>query len=391
MDVNDGLHIKVNHNNHGMYSTANRVEISHAESDLVPVKLSSALASGANQISVDNAAQFTEFEGVGVGTTNIGYATVGDEIISYTNISGNVLGNVSRGVAGNGEVGGGIIFADHPVGTPVVKYELNGVNLMRINKQHDVVDDINFDYYNVKLDMSQKFNTENDDRSNDLGYPQLFIGETKSVGGNKTQATQNIPFEIITPIIQNVTLPSTEVTAQARTITGTSLGGNEVSFLDNGFETIVPNNSNYLSTPRLIASNINSTNSLNTLPGNKSLDVRFTLNTSNPFLSPVLDEERMSVILTSNRVNTPITNYIDNAQVKTIDDDPNACQYISKEMELENSASSLKIMLDAHINVNTDIRAFYAINLQPNMDPVFVPFPGYTLSLIHISEPTRPY
>ena len=376
VEISDGLHVQVNHKNHGMYSTANRVEIRDAESDIVPTRLSSGLTGSANQISVDNAAQFTEFEGVGVGTTNIGYAKIGPEIVSYTNVSGNVLGNVTRGVSITGEAGGAITGV-HPVGSHVYKYELNGVNLMRINKQHDVVDDINFDYYNVKLDMSQKFNTENDDRSNDLGYPQLFIGETKSVGGNKIEASQNIPFEIITPIIQNVTLPGTEVTAQARTITGTSLGGNEVSFLDNGFETIVPNSSNYLNTPRLIASNINSTNSLNTLPGNKSLDVRFTLNTSNPFLSPVLDGERMSVILTSNRVNTPITNYIDNAQVKTIDDDPNACQYISKEMELENSASSLKIMLDAHINVNTDIRAFYAINLQPNMDPVFVPFPGY--------------
>ena len=376
--INDGLHVQVNHKNHGMYSTANRVGIDKAESDLIPVRLTTALQTGTeSQISVADASQFTTFEGVGVGTTNIGYATVGDEIISYTNVSGNVLGNVSRGVSVNGEVGGGIVYADHPVGTPVVKYELNGVNLMRINKDHDVMDDINFDYYNVKLDMSQKFNTENDDRSNDLGYPQLFIGETKSTGGDKIQATQNIPFEIITPLIQNVTLPNTSVATQARTITGTSLGGNEVSFLDNGFETLVPNNSNYLSTPRLIASNINSTNSLNTLPGNKSLDVRFTLNSSNPFLSPVLDGERMSVILTSNRVNTPITNYIDNAQVKTLDDDPNACQYISKEMELENSATSLKIMLDAHINVNTDIRAFYAVNIQPNMDPVFVPFPGY--------------
>jgi len=378
VDVNDGLHIKVNHKNHGMYSTVNRVEISHAESDLVPARLTTALQTGnESQISVGDASQFTTFEGVGVGTTNIGYATVGDEIISYTNVSGNVLGNVVRSVQKDGSNSVGLIGGIHPVGTPVVKYELNGVNLMRINKQHDVVDDINFDHYNVKLDMSQKFNTENDDRSNDLGYPQLFINETKSTGGNKTEATQNIPFEIITPIVQNVTLPNTEVTAQARTITGTSLGGNEVSFLDNGFETIVPNNINYLSTPRLIASNINSTNSLNTLPGNKSLNVRFTLNTSNPLLSPVLDGERMSVILTSNRVNTPITNYIDNAQVRTIDDDPNACQYISKEMELENSATSLKIILDAHMNVNTDIRAFYAINLQPNMDPVFIPFPGY--------------
>ena len=36
--VNDGLHVQVNHKNHGMYSTANRVGIDKAESDLIPVR-----------------------------------------------------------------------------------------------------------------------------------------------------------------------------------------------------------------------------------------------------------------------------------------------------------------------------------------------------------------
>ena len=47
-------------------------------------------------------------------------------------------------------------------------------------------------------------------------------------------------------------------------------------------------------------------------------------------------------------------------------------------MELENTGTSLKIILNAHMHVNTDIRAFYAINNAPNQDPVFVPFPGYS-------------
>ena len=225
--------------------------------------------------------------------------------------------------------------------------------------------------------MSTKFNTDNDDRSNDIGFPQLFIGKTKSAGGNKVEATQNIPYEIITPMIGNVTLPGTSINADVRTVTGTSLNGNEVSFLDNGFEPISPNRSNYLSTPRLIASTINSNNRLTTLPGGKSLDMKLTLNTTDSWLSPVVDGERLSTILTSNRVNVPVSNYATNALVKTLTNDPNACQYISKEMELENTGTALKIILNAHMHVNTDIRAFYAINNQPNQDPVFVPFPGY--------------
>ena len=46
-------------------------------------------------------------------------------------------------------------------------------------------------------------------------------------------------------------------------------------------------------------------------------------------------------------------------------------------MILENAASSIKIVLDAHVNENSDIRAFYAINNTEGKTPIFVPFPGY--------------
>ena len=369
VSVNDGLTINVSHKNHGMYSTDNKVTLAKVESDSVPTKLATAYPVGSTAaISVENAGIFTNYENVGVGTTNVGLLRIGEEIIEYTNTSGNTIGgNIVRGSNS----------VDYPVGTPVYKYELDGVGLWRINDTHDVVDEIKFDSYNVKLDMSKKYKDTNDDRSNDAGFPQLFFNNSKSAGGSKITATQNIPFEIITPLISNVTLPQTSISADVRTVTGTSLGGNEISFLDTGFDAVVPNESNYLNTPRLIASKVNADNKLTTLPGNKSLNMKFTLNTTNSWISPVIDGERISAILTSNRINNPVTNYATNAQVKTIDNDPNACQYISKEMELENSATSLKIILDAHINVNTDIRAFYAVNTQPGIEPVFVPFPGH--------------
>jgi len=367
--VNDGLTIKVNHKNHGMYSTDNKVTLSKVESDVIPTKLATAYPAGSTgSISVDSATIFTNYENVGVGTTNVGLLRIGDEIIEYTNTSGNTIG---------GDIVRGSNSVDYPVGTPVYKYELDGLGLWRINNTHDLSGDITFDSYDIKLDMSKKYKDTNDDRSNDVGFPQLFINSSKSTGGSKVNATQNIPFEIITPLITNITLPQTSITANVRTVTGTSLGGNEVPFIDTGFDVVVPNENNYLNTPRLIASKVNADNKLTTLPGNKSLDMRFTLNTTNSWVSPVIDGERISAILTSNRVNTPITDYATDARVNTIDNDPNACQYISKEMELENSASSLKIILDAHINVNTDIRAFYSVNVQPGIDPVFVPFPGY--------------
>ena len=35
------------------------------------------------------------------------------------------------------------------------------------------------------------------------------------------------------------------------------------------------------------------------------------------------------------------------------------------------------MLLDAHINEFSEIRAYYAISAIPNFDPIFEPFPGY--------------
>ena len=70
----DGLHIKVNHKNHGMYSTENRVKISDAQSDIKPTKLTLALDVGNSNNLLLMMQCFINFENVGVGTTNRGYS-----------------------------------------------------------------------------------------------------------------------------------------------------------------------------------------------------------------------------------------------------------------------------------------------------------------------------
>ena len=107
------------------------------------------------------------------------------------------------------------------------------------------------------------------------------------------------------------------------------------------------------------------------------MNLRVFVNTTDSRLSPVIDAQRLAVIATSNRVNSVITDYASDSRVNQIDTDPTACQYISKEVILENSASALKIFVDAHINVNSDIRAFYSISNTEGGTPIFTPFPGF--------------
>ncbi len=209
------------------------------------------------------------------------------------------------------------------------------------------------------------------------GFPALYFNSSKSTGGKDIHATQNMPFEVITPVAQNLTIRGTSLTGEMRTTTGKSISGREIPWVDNGYEPVILNESNYMTTPRLIGSQINETTHITNQPGNKSLNLRLFLNSTNSFLSPMIDAQRISVITTSNRVNEIITDYATDPRIAGLEGDPTACQYISKEITLENSSTSLKIMTDAYINTECDIRAFYYISNQQGLNPVFTPFPGF--------------
>ncbi len=389
--VNDGLHFTVDHRNHGMHHEQNRVTLSDVETDISPTKLSlpygSSSTSTLSVVSTDN---FGTFENVSVGATNPGLLKVGDEVMQYTGASGGSITGITRGNNAKGYI----------KGSPVRKYELGGVSLARINRTHllsDVTDldpnPITFDSYTIKVDTSALTSAQTNtpfsaaNRQSDgsaASNPKLYLNDTKSAGGFDAHATQNIPFQIVSPNVANVTVPGTTISAQMRTLTAASLGGGlgqgtDVPFLDGGSETVTLNKSNYLTSTRMIASRVNELN--NTIPssrsGSRSFNMTLTLETSNPNLSPVVDLERMSAVLISNRIDSPISNYKQDPRVNTLFEDPTACQYVSRENSLANSASSIKVLLDAHINEFSEIRAYYAISPIPNFDPIFEPFPGY--------------
>ena len=370
--VTDGIHFTVNHKNHGMYFADNRVAISDVESDILPIKLTTAIdSSSTSPITVDSTTGFDTFENVGVGTTNLGYLKIGNEIVSYESASGNTITIVERGVDSTSA-------ENYSAGTQVFKYELGNVSLRRINKTHNLnnvtaSNPRTFDSYKIKLDMG----SSGVGRSTGESFPILYMGETKSTGGSKIKATQNIPFEILTPQIQHMTVRGTNIDAQVRTISGSSISGSEIPYIDQGFEEISISNSNYFSTPRIIASKVNEDAKLSTLPGNKSMTLRLNFGTTDSRVSPVIDTQRMSMIYTSNRVDNVITNYVTDSRVNGIDTDPTAFQYISKEISLENPATSLKIIVDVYKDRDADIRGFFAIADHQNFNPIYEAFPGF--------------
>ena len=137
-----------------------------------------------------------------------------------------------------------------------------------------VANPIGLDYYTIKIDATK--NGLN--RSTSESLPQLHFNETKSTGGTGILPTENIPFEIVSPIVENITPVGTNLTAKIRTVTGNSVNGTEVPFQDQGFEDISLTSDNFMDSPRIIASRINETTSLAGLPNNKSITLSLDLN-----------------------------------------------------------------------------------------------------------------
>jgi len=380
----DGKTIKVNHRNHGMHESNNLVKIQGVVSDNAPASLTAAYGrESTGDISISAGTAFTSFENVGVGSTNPGYLKIENEIIKYTSVDGNTISGITRAQEGT-------LAFTHPINALAYKYEFNGVSLRRINKTHNMSEvanqgshPITMDSYYVGIDMGE---TSSDgvaigtNRSNSAnGFPSLYFNQTKTGGEENIQASQNIQFEVLTPNIQTLSPKGTNINSRVRTVTARSVSGVETSFVDKGYSSIVLNESNYFDNPRMIASKVNEDSKLTDLPGSKSLNIQCDLDSNDPDISPVVDIDRVSAILTTNRIDDPVTVFADNDSVKIPGQDPNSATYVTKNVGLQVPATGIKVLFSAHRASTSDIRVAYALYRQDDAENemVYQLFPGY--------------
>lgn len=390
--LNDGLHMKVFHQNHDMNSYENYVRINkfYPITSEVNSKLSQELLpSNSNPIVLESTIGFENFEGLPVDATNLGYIIIGNEIISYTGVSGNSLTGITRGVETLNTLSSNnnpLSVPPYQIGSYVYKYELKGVSLRRINKVHklsevDNVDShpINIDSYYIKIDTS---NTDFDGKQigkNRAG--SLFFNETSLTGDYGTHLSQNIQYSNITPTIKNIIPTSTFIQGRIRTFSGTSCNGSENSFEDLGYSEISLNRATSFETPRLVASTINESKHIQNSPGNRSFDMELVLTTEDERVSPLIDLEEISVKLGGYRLNQPITleKYSTDDTIRSLTDDSHACIYISKPVNLQFASNSLKVLLSAYTGNTGNIRVLYRLfkSDNPNLSANYELFPGY--------------
>ena len=366
----DEKEVLVYHKNHGMHERSNNITVEGIVSEVGGTTLTSTLASDATNIAVQDALSFhIIINNQNVGTTNPGYIKIGDEIIAYSAIS--ATGQTIT-VAPSGRGADGTAAVEHPAGSVVECYNLDGIPLTELNKTHEQIS---------------------------CPWLDTYMLHTTSVatngirgGGKDVYASQNVQFETITPTLKVMNLPETAVRALVNTTTATSIGDgstniDQASFINTGdYEEIVLNELNQFATPRMIASQINENNKME---GSKSLTMQVQLSTQNTNLSPVVDLDRCSLITTSNRVNywpggsavIPSQANIDRTADTSTDPvgDQNDAVYLTRLARLTNESRSLKLQFQITRSDESFIYPYYKVftfgsSTRPE-EVDWVPFP----------------
>ena len=221
-------------------------------------------------------------------------------------------------------------------------------------------------------------------KANTLASSGRFNPSPDSSG--KVTAEVNSKFDVLVPIIQTLQLPQTNVTYALKTTSGLSQDGDMITGVkDSSWFNFVPNKDISFDTPRAVYSSYNE-NNFGTGSSNfekKSLVYKLTLTSTQDNISPVIDTQRISSTLISNVVNYPIFTTTTDSQGNSTDTSSNYAnfiserestggtiesKYITKEIQLNQPATSLKIVLSMHRPQDADVDLYYKIKTSDSQE-----------------------
>ena len=369
-DLFAGNVFEVTQYNHAHHGANNKVEIQNVKPDTLIVPSTSALTAESTTVSLGNTTPFSTFSGI---ATDRGEALIEEEIVSYVVGSGELT--LTRGVLNT-------VALPHPEGANIQTYEAAGVSLVGINTVHTIPtnttlkDNSDIDNYYLEVNRSAL-----DPLNQRTGNSLLCFRDEKAFGGDATKISQNHQFSSFEPQINFITPSSTtDLLASVRTISGTSAGGSEVSFLDQGIEPVSLNSFKFFETPRLITSTINE-DKLTALPKQKSFYLDLELASGDENLSPVIDLKNATFIFGRNKINNPVglENYATDSRTNQITNDPHGSVFVSERVDLEQPATSLKVLIGANVLPDADFRVFYRLYCADSSEVALTyrAFPGF--------------
>ncbi len=206
-----------------------------------------------------------------------------------------------------------------------------------------------------------------------------YQGATENVtgGGSAVTATQNVYFDLMHTVIPSIELPNTGITTTFKATTATQpIYGSAVNSYtkDTSSTTITLNDNNFLTVPKLVASEVNEDQEMNSA---KSFELTCQLSSTADNVSPVIDLDTsrtdmdvIGVIAVQNRINKIDSTTDVQAGTYTAATeargDSNAAIYMTKRVQLETPANAIHILFDGYRtpNVTTDpsIDVYYKIS-----------------------------
>jgi len=406
--------IQVKHLDHHMYDVVNNVTIAKTASGLTTT-LNGAIDSTATTLTLTIATNFGNTSGI--YSNNIDgfwFIKIGDEVMKYNTISGTTVSGLQRAEEGTA--------AAHADGATVEFYQLYRVPLTEINKTHTAVANVGIDSYtitsttipvvsgatalvNSAISSTTALVVDGNQGTIEVGMTVsgtgvdsgvtvatvtsqtvLVLSSAQSisdnvvlnfdkggvaqVGGKVATATENALMDYFSTNIATLELPNTKIEADALLTTGTSPSGSQSSYLNTrNDESISPVgfalNDNYeFDRPYIIASAINETNELSS---RKSLELRLNMSSTNSALSPIIDTGRMGIVAVANRIDNidssadvfPTTDFVSSNQNEG---DNNAAIYLTKQVNLAQFATSLKVIVDVHRPSTSDVKVMFKLS-----------------------------
>ena len=178
-------------------------------------------------------------------------------------------------------------------------------------------------------------------------------------GGSAISATKNIQGNTLYPIVQMLNPPLTSVIPKASIYSGYSNVALETPYIApaGGYTDIALNQKNYFENPIMVANAVkeDTATGIGGLGGVNTGSLRISLSTTSSFVSPIIDLQRCSLVLTKNEIDRPIDvatsgqNVVFDYAAETTPFSGSAlAKHITKPVTLTNTAVGLKVLLAAN-------------------------------------------
>ena len=181
---------------------------------------------------------------------------------------------------------------------------------------------------------------------------------TGSGGGSTILATENRQFDVLHPQIQNIQVPGTEIRYYVSTLEQTAVDGTQTAYgAVDEFE-VLANSNSYFSNPKVVSSTAQGSGNL------KTFSIRAVLSSTGDHLSPVIDQNRASIITVQNIIGDAINNqgsYNNYVPETAASGGSELCKYITKKIDLAEEADTIDLYMTANRPSGSSIDLYYKV------------------------------